>query len=177
MKLTTVRILWAGIFGSTVLMLGVVLEADFDRHVDLQAETFGALSGVALTIGALSLVLPSRLYRAALLRLALPTTDVPIHDAVTPDYRSPARTERVFRDLPAARTAVIRAFQTPFLFGAGLAEAVAILGLVVALQRMAPSAYALPFFAVAWVLLAVRFPTTARVVGPVESTCSATLPP
>ncbi len=175
MKLTVVRTVWSSILVSTLILLVVVLDADFDRHVELDPTAFGAIVAVAVLFSVVTLVVPGRLHRAAVARLSLPTEDVPVPDAANPDYRRPAATERVFRDPPAARLALLRAFHPPFLLGVALAQGVAAMGVIVALGRLAPSSYALPFFVVAWMLLALRFPSIARVLEPARRLHGASL--
>ena len=66
-------------------------------------------------------------------------------------------------------------YQTPFILSLALTEAIAIFGLVIAQGRLAPSALALPFFAVAWALFGLRFPRVASVVQPAERLYGARL--
>ncbi len=176
MNLTIVRTLWSALLFSTFVELGIVLWGDFDRYVYLQVEITVAVAVVAATLAVASFLLPSRLYSAALERLALPVIEVPVqnNDAAR-DYRSAAGSQRVFREADAARSAMVRAFQAPFLVSVALAESIAILGVVIAQGRLAPSVYALPFFVVAWVLLGLRFPRVANVVEPAERLYSAQL--
>ncbi len=175
MNLTTVRVLWASLLFSTVLELGVVLWADFDRHVALQTVAF-MLVIAAVGVAIASFVLPRRFHTLGLRQLALPVIEVPVQNAEMRDYRSAVGTERVFRDAAAAQIGMLRAFQMPFILGLALTEAVALFGFVIAQGRFAPSSYALPFFGVAWVLFGLRFPTVARIVHPAERLYGARLP-
>ncbi|CAN5287072.1 hypothetical protein BH09MYX1_BH09MYX1_56350 [soil metagenome] len=177
MSLTKLRTIWGAILFSTLFELAVVLESDFDRHVELQHGTFFGLVGAVVVLTVASFVLPRRLYREALARLALSVTEVPVQEGASiRDYRSPAGSERVFRDPPTARDAALRAFQAPFIVGIALADATAIIGFMIAIERVAPSFYALPFFALAWLLLGLRYPRIDRVIGPAERAYSAKLP-
>lgn len=140
--------------------LAVVLWADFDRHVELdEVPTFALFAG-ALALATLSVLVPSRLYAAALRRLALAVVAVP--RAAESSYRVPAPLEHVFRDGASARAAIVRAYVAPLTVGLVLGEAIAVLGLVLALGRYAPSVVALPFFALALTIFGVRFPRAAH---------------
>jgi hypothetical protein len=175
LNLITVRVLWASLLFSTLIELAVVLWADFDRHVDLDPLTF-VLASVALAVAVASFVLPRRLHTTTLKQLALPVIEVPLQNTDVRDYRSAAGSQRVFRDAAAAQSAMVRAFQTPFIISLALTETVAVFGFVIAQGRFAPSSFALPFFAAAWVLFGLRFPTVARIVGPAEHLYGARLP-
>lgn len=175
MSLTTVRVIWGAIFFSTFVELGVVLWGDFDRHVDLRLEASLALAGAATALVVASIVLPGRLYAATLTRLSLPVIESPAQDTAR-DYRTATGGQRTFRDAAGARSAALRAFKAPLIVGLALVEAIAILGVVIAQGRFAPSSYGLPFFAVAWVLFGLRFPRVHHVLGPAERVYSARFP-
>lgn len=134
-----------------------------------------ALAGTAVALCAASLVLPGRLYAAALRRLSLAVIESPGQEAAR-HYRAAAVGQRMFRDGAGARSAALRAFQAPFIVGLALVESIAILGVAVAQGRFAPSWYGLPFFVLAWVLLCLRFPRARHVVGPAEHVYSARVP-
>jgi hypothetical protein len=175
LNLITVRVLWASLVFSTLLELAFVLGADFDRHVELQLPVVVALACFALGVAVTSFLLPSRLHRIALEQLALPVIEVPVQNSEARDYRSAAGSQRVFRDAVAARTGMLRAFQTPFILSLALSESIALMGLVIAQGRLAPSWLALPFFAIAWVLFGLRFPREKSLVAPAERLYSARL--
>jgi hypothetical protein len=176
LNLITVRVLWASLVFSTLLELAFVLGADFDRHVELQLPVVVALACVALGVAVTSFLLPSRLHRIALEQLALPVVEVLVQNSeAMSDYRSAAGSQRVFRDAVAARTGMLRAFQTPFILSLALSESIALMGLVIAQGRLAPSWLALPFFAIAWVLFGLRFPREKSLVAPAERLYSARL--
>ncbi len=168
--------LWGAIVIATLLELGVVLWADFDRHVEPVPPLVIAFIVLAASAAGASLTVPARLHADALRRLTLPVQEVPAAGPAEVSYRTAAGSQRVFRDGDAARAAMTQAFLTPLIVGLALAELVALLGLVLAQARFAPSWWALPFFGAAWALLGARFPRAALLEGPAERLYGATLP-
>jgi hypothetical protein len=171
--LTKLRVIWGAILFSTVVELGIVLWGDFDRHVDLQLGITLGLSLAALSSAAMSFLLPARLYTTALARLSLAVVDSPVQEPGR-DYRTAAGTQRAFRD--DIRSTVLRVYQAPFIVGLALGESVALFGFVVAQGRFAPSSHGLPHFALAWIVLGLRFPRASQILGPAERMYSARVP-
>lgn len=142
------------------MQLGVVLWADFDRYVELQAVVVGALGASALSVAVASMLLPARIYERNVRALSLRVTETPLATPTT-DYRT-GGSERTFQD-PDARVRIYGAFQPAMIVGLALAESISSVGVAVALGRLAPSWMALPFFAVSWILLAIRFPRAGSI--------------
>jgi hypothetical protein len=175
MKLTSLRVIWSVLLVWTLAELGIVIDADFDRHVELDAVITFAIAGAGIVIAATSVILPRRLYAGAVTRLALPVTEAPTQGGEATGYRTAAGSEHVFRDGTAARAALLQAFRGPFILGVASAALTAALGVVIALGRFAPSIDALAFFGVGLLLIGLRFPRAQQIIEPAERAYSAKL--
>lgn len=150
----TLRLLWASIFSSLGILGGFAAtlpppEVEGDRTLLL------LFAAVAIGNAAMSFVLPMIIYRSGVRRANVPVDEVPDPDAAA--AFAGATRVRVFRDPVAARALARLHFQQSFILGLALSEAVGLLGFV--LNRMGfPLLFALPFFLISGVLIAVRFP-------------------
>lgn len=173
-RLLTPRILWGALLASTVLFLVVLL---LQPHAPSQPMPIlpPALGVMALGLAVFSFVLPMQQQRATLQRAKVEVTDAPDPNAsgIIPYRDAPKR--RVFADPAAAETAAFVAYQTPLILGCALSEAIATFGFVLGFLGHPPAVF-LPFFVLSWILIAVRFPTLARVRGPLERAKGAVFP-
>lgn len=160
--LKTVRILWAALFVSTFMLLGVVITA---RQKGVDPPPFVLpLAGVALANAVVAVVLPRVQYRNFARRKEFELASDPNDGA------------RVFARPSAVIEALFPMYNPSFLLGMALAESVALLGFVIVYLGH-PVIVGIPFFVVCWVLQATKFPTFKAVVSPAEATTKATFRP
>jgi hypothetical protein len=171
--LRTPRILWS----SLTLTPGIYLGILWTLHVHAPAPPdalvwglFGAAAFTAILCGAL----PRRLHQQAIERARFEVVEEPDPAAPPTMLRENATLRRVFADASKVRAQSLAPYQTSFIIGMALAEAIAIFGLVLGMLGGAWN-LVLPFFAVAWILMAAQFPTTARVLSPIEQLYRAKL--
>ncbi len=161
-----VRILWGGILMFTFAFL--VIRLIVPAATQAQPVLLPVLGVVALSLAIVSVVLPARTYQVAVAaRKKLPLREVSDTSGsdVIPAGFGPMKS--VFVDPDAAIGAAFATFQTPFILGLALSEAVSICGFVLGQLGFGPLEY-LPFFVVSWVLIGMRFPTVDKVLGPFE---------
>jgi len=173
-RLMTARILWGALFASTVMFL-VVLQVAKNPHpepIPLMAPMLGL---VALGIAVVSFLLPSYQLKTVLTRSNVVVTEEadPTASGIIPYRDAPKR--RVFAKPEQALATAFMAYQTPLILGCALSESIALFGFVLGYLGHPPLVY-LPFFVLAWGLLAVRFPTLARVRRPLEKAKDAVFP-
>lgn len=170
----TVRILWGALLASTVMFLVVLLFVpnEHPNPMPILPPAFGVM---ALGMAVLSFALPSQQQKSALTRASVAVTEEadPNASGIIPYRDAPKR--RVFADPKAAETTAFVAYQTPFILGCALSESIALFGFVIGFLGH-PAPFFMPFFALSWLLLAVRFPTLARVRAPLERAKSAVFP-
>lgn len=173
-ELRTPRILWGALLFSTVLYL-VVLFMVHPPHQELQPlypPLFGLLS---LGIAVVSFVLPAQGYKQTVLRQKPEIAEEADQQGsdIIPYRDAPKR--RVFASPTDARRMARIAYQTPFILGMALSEAIALFGFVLGFLGH-PLPYFIPFFVFAWVLMLVRFPTEKAVYGRYEQAMGASFP-
>ena len=170
----TPLILWFALFGATFMYLAIPALMPLEDREPLELGMIVALSAAAVGTAVASRVIPSIQHRQGLVARNLKVTEQVVRDAsdVLP-YRD-APKQRVFADPKAAETAAIVAFMTPFILGMALAEATALFGFILMFLGL-PMLQALPFFALAWILMLLRFPTPRAVVTPLEKAYDAKL--
>jgi len=165
-RLMTVRILWFSLLVSTAMFLVVLVFAKNPEpnRMPILPPAFGVM---ALGLAVLSFVIPGQVQRTACARASLQLTEQadPNASSVIPYRDAPKRL--VFADLEQASRAAFVAYQPAMIIGCSLCEAIALSGFVIAYMGH-PLPLALPFFALSWLLFALRFPTLARVRGPLE---------
>ncbi len=172
----TMRIIWAAELAAPIIFFGVLLQLRSTGGVPGggQPILLPALGAMALLLAVASFVLPSKL------RIAATQNSKPkIAEEVVKDdaqlFRQAPRTQRVFAEPQAARVLAARLWMTPLILGVALLEAVAIFGLVLGFLGFG-LLEVLPFFAVAWVLMALRFPTERQMLASLEKVHDAVLP-
>src|SRR5690606_33400148 len=129
-----------------------------------------ALCSVAAAGAVGSIIVPRALHTAALHRLTVPT-----RDEDDPEGFSGVSKRRVAMNPREAIKAAFLAYQAPFIVGLALAESVALFGFVLGFLG-APLSIVVPLFVTSWILIASRFPTVERVVGPLEQVTRVRIP-
>ena len=162
------RVLWFAMLTS-VGMYGVVLFVLRDQpHAPLVPMMMPMLAATAGAVAVGSFVVPSILKRGLLARIELPAFSKPLATPMSADtFRDAASSGRTFDDPVGAVRLAFRIHQTPFIVSLALSEAVAIFGFVAGFLG-APLAQFVPIMLAGAVLMAVRFPTRAAVLGPLE---------
>lgn len=115
------------------------------------------LAAMAVALAIASFVLPRAMYRQALRSEKLDVREEADPNAVGM-YRDTAPRQRI-----------------TFILSVALCEAIAIMGVVVS-QLGFEVAYAFGFIGTGALLIALRFPTEARVIAPIEAVFDAKLP-
>lgn len=131
--LTVPRVIWAALFGSTLVYVAVLELTTGLGEPRWEILVTPLLGAGAVSAGA-SLVLPRMLLR---------------------------RHRAARRESTAAPKDPAGAYLIALILALALAESIAIFGLVLGLQG-APPKVVMPFFALAWVLMVVRFPTAEK---------------
>lgn len=175
-KLQTIRILWFALFSSTLMFI-VVRFVVPPASVTPEPLMLPISGMAALTVLVVSVILPRRF-----LELGMRSRKVEIIEAddpkassdVIPGGEGPKR--RVFADRNAALAAAFPVYQTPFILGMALSESIALFGF--ALWHVGFGLYeGLPFFVVAWISMAFRFPSLEKLVTAMERAHGAVMPP
>ncbi len=170
--LLTMRVLWLAIAMSIAMFLVVLALIAPPRSSQVNPVMAMALAGVAVLLAVMSRVLPRTLHWAAVSSVELPVITEADPDAFGSFYREAAPTRNVIPDREAAHQAAVRCFQPAYIIGLALSEAIAMLGFVLGFLGFAPWIW-LPFFAVAFVLVAIRFPTERKIVMLLEAALGA----
>lgn len=170
-RLNTLRILWAGLFGGTVMFLVVGYLVTSEREAVPSPEPVLSLAFVfsALNLAFGSVWVPAWLQRQSLTRLALVTTAGPCAGPSS-ERRRPKR----FTDSKTARAQLLPTVQPAFIVGMAMVEAVALHGFVLWFLGMNLS-FVLPFFVVCWALMVSKFPVLSRFERALENTYDASL--
>lgn len=174
-RLQVPRILWFAIFTSTILFLVVRFVVPIDP-VEAPPFLLPVMGMVALSCLVMSFVLPAKLGEPArrARKLAIVDADDPNATSdVIPGGAGPKR--RVFANPQMAIGAAFATYQTPFILGMALSETVAIAGFILWFQGFG-LAEGIPFFVLAWISMALRFPTLDKVLIPFERAHDAVIP-
>jgi F0F1-type ATP synthase membrane subunit c/vacuolar-type H+-ATPase subunit K len=177
-SLTVPRILWGALLVSTALFLGVLAWSQHSGATAASPEQpmmFPAMSAAALMVAAMSFVVPRMIHHNALRAAKLPVEEVDDPDAVGM-FRSAAAKQRVFADPKRARSLALAIYMTPFILGMALGEAISLFGFILGFNGSA-LLHVVPFWILCWLLFALRFPTEARALRPLETVYDATLSP
>lgn len=174
-RLQVPRILWFAIFMSTIMFLAVRFLVPMEPAKP-DAIVLPVMGLVALTSLAMSFLLPKTLgdqaRRARKLEI-VEAAEPGSGSDVFPTGAGPKR--RVFADPKAAIGAAFMTFQTPFILGMALSESVAVCGFILWFVGYG-LAEGLPFFVLAWISMALRFPTLDKVIVPFERAHDAVIP-
>jgi hypothetical protein len=172
----TMRILWFALFAATFMYMGVaygVLQKPGVVPAEpMMLPVFGAIS---LALAATSFLLPRKTYKDS-----AKAADVKIEEEVAPSafpsrYREAMPKRSVFADPAAAAAKAYACFQVPFILSVALSEAIAMFGIVLVAQGF-PNSMTLPFFFIGAMLVAIRFPQQAKVLGMFEEVHGASFP-
>lgn len=163
------------IFGSTVLFIVIRFVVPIEP-VKPEPLLLPMIGFFALTSLVMSFFLPWKLgnlaRRAQKLEI-IESADPNASSDVIPGAAGPKR--RVFADPKKAMGAAFMTYQTPFILGMALSESVALCGLILWMSGFG-FAEGMPFVVVAWISMALRFPTLDKVIVPFERAHDATLP-
>jgi hypothetical protein len=166
-RLQTVRILWAALFGSSLLFLMMVTS-----HIVHDEEGHGVpphlpelLGALAVGIAIVSIVLPAKNFDAM-----LRTLDVKFENEVGEpigSFRESAPTTRLIAEPHKTVLAAFARYQTPFIIGMALSESICLFGFMLGFMGAPPYAYA-PFFALGLGLMVWRFPRLVTITSALE---------
>ena len=172
-SLRTLRILWAAMLASSTMFILVLVQ--FSLQGRKPPEPIGMLLPVlgvaALLCAALSVVVPKLHLARSLRSRQLAVEDRPADERMFADE---PRRARVFVDPKAALTQASAAYQAAVLLGLALAESLAAYGFMVVFLGFS-WVYAVPFFAVCWVLMASKIPTERAPVTALQNAYDADL--
>ena len=176
LALRTARIIWLAILISTVLFIVAGHLAAREQPPSPEQATALLPFMIALAAGSLvtSFVLPGRLLRAGLLRHELAVVEGVDPSAMPGAYRENAPKRRVFADAAKAERTAWPAYQTSLIMELGMREAVALAGFPLLFFGASPLVW-LPFFAAAWLTLALVWPSRAKAAHALEQAYGAVL--
>ena len=169
--LQTMRILWASISFSTVIVLMAGLKAAAVPDEPPPMVMLFALGFVSLGIAGASQLLPKR---ALVLALKAQNFRVAEPRAEERMFNDAPRRGRKFAEPAEVRKKLVMCAQTPFILGLALSEAIALMGFVLLMQGFA-LLQALGFFVVSWLLFASKFPRFESWQRALEDTYDAEL--
>jgi hypothetical protein len=174
------RVVWAAIFGSTVAFLGVLLLLKPAPSEPPQLVVLVILAGAALSSLVASFVIPPLMIRQALARSKLETKQETVADSgrgsdVLPYRQTATITRTIAADPERARRRALAVHQTRVILELGMSESVALLGFSAHFLGF-PLEYALPFFAAAFVSMALRYPTLERALVSFEQAAGVHIP-
>lgn len=162
--LTTPRILWGNFLVSVVLFLGMTFIVPQDPELAFEPIMAPVFGGVAVMSAVMSFVVPGIIVKPALANADVKLREVPDPNAsIQVSGKTP--TIKVVADPRAFRQRAYAMFLTPWLLAVALSESVAIFGLVLHFMGASLPIIA-PFFAVSFLLIAMRFPTEKAIIKP-----------
>lgn len=175
-RMTTLRIIWGAMLGS-VVMFGVVLfvvrgQGGTGGTPDPILYAMLGIEGLGLAVA--SVVVPRFMFRKALTSQNIKIKDEPVPGAFG-QYREGASTQRVFADPRGAFLRAMTLYNTPFILGCALGEAVALNGFVLGFMG-APLEIAAVFFAVGLLAIGEKHPSIAFVTKQLEAAKDAKMP-
>lgn len=169
--LPILRLLYASLVASTVIVAGVAVLVPAPRHVASPPAVTAALGVLALFVAGMSFVMPSRLLDQSL-ATSPPEVSVELDAAEAAGFRAPAPGRRVVRVTDAVVRAYGRALQTHLIVGLALSESVSLFGFVV--SRLGAGLHeAAPFFVVGTLLAIARAPSKAPLLSAIARVTGA----
>ena len=172
-RLQTVRILWMGLFFSSLLLLFMITShVVHDEEAHMPPHMPEMLGALALGIAIISIVLPARGFDAALRAM-----DVSFENEVgepVGSFRESAPTRKLIAKPHDTVLAAFTRYQTPFIIGMALAESISLFGFMLGFMGAHPYAYA-PFFALGLGLMAWKFPRLVTITSALERVKGAEL--
>lgn len=181
MPLQVPRILWAALIASTVVFLVVLLVLRPAPPEPPPLMMFPGFAVTAVLLLVASVFVPRMTIRNAVLQSKPEVTEETIEDParaasdVLPYRDTATLTRKVAKNPKKARRKALVIYQTSFILGMALSEAVALFGFVLHFLGF-PLSWALPFFGACWISMALRFPTVERVLGPYERAAGLHIP-
>ena len=172
-QLMVIRILWVGLFVSTLLFLisGYVTVSSREDIPSPDPLLLPVLAFVSVGIAGASLLFPRRLLAQSFRAAKYEVADRPKEELMFKDI--PGRPRR-FVNPEAVRKSLPPKVQTPFILSMALAEAVALNGFVLWFLGF-PLSQTIGFFVVCWILMIAQFPNPARYVQALEKVYDADL--
>ena len=172
-QLRVLRLLWAALLFSTVLMLVITYVAISGRGEALTPAPLllPVLGVVAVLEANASVLVPKHLFAHSVKAAKLEVTELPVKERM---FNESARRGRKFTDAKAARERMLPVAQTTFILGMAFAESVALFGLVLYFLGH-PLEVALPFFFVCWALMFSKFPNLKKFERQLEGAYDADL--
>lgn len=172
----TLRILWFALLASVFLYLGIAIAVLSKVAMKPQIPFMPfVLGGLSLVIAVLSFVLPPVIYAQVAKAVEIDVKDEVVPSAFPSRYREALPKRQIFSDPQAATNKAFALFMTPFILSLALSEAIALFGLIL-VQMGFGVLTGLPFFFVGAVLIALRFPTEAKVRDMFEKARGAAFP-
>jgi hypothetical protein len=175
-RMQVLKILW-GALTISIGMFGVVLFV-VRQNQAAQGVDNAMLAGLgvaAVVEAVLSLTMPASMYRQALKNKTFDLKEEAFGDAAAGQNRDAVETHRVFAKPEKALALGILMYQTPFILGMALGEAVAINGLVLGFLGQ-PITVVVPFFVVSLGLALSRFPSTGGIIKQMQLAVGARMP-
>ena len=164
-RLQTVRILWMSLFFSSLMFLFLISSHVIHVEENMPPHMPEMLGALAVGIAIMSIVLPARGFDTALRAM-----DVKLENEVgepVGSFRESAPVEKLIAKPHATVIAAFSRYQTPFIVGMALAEAINLFGFMLGFLGAHPYAYA-PFFALGLGLMVWKFPRLSAITGPLE---------
>jgi len=174
-KLTTLRILWGAMLGSIGMYLVVLLLVRKQQSSGAAPTVMiVVLAVISLGLTTASVVLPRHLFRKVVAKQDLPIKEEPLPGAFG-QYREGSATQRVFAKPKKAFDRALTLYNTPFVLGCALGEAVAVFGFVLGFLG-APLEIAAVFFAVGAIAIGEKYPSIASITKQLEAAKDAKMP-
>lgn len=171
------RILWGALLASSGIyaaILGFKVVTP-PPHVNLPPMFPMVFAAVAVGIVAMSFVLPKTIYKQTAARMTVRIEEEPVPGVFAAGYREAAPERKVFADAEEAWRKAAACYMTPLILGLALSEATSLLGFVLGFLGFPATVWA-PFMVVGSALIAIRFPTEARVTEAFEAARGASFP-
>jgi hypothetical protein len=162
----TIRILWAALMAS-VVMLGVVSFVVSGQGHSPQFAMLIGLGVSAVAEAVMSFVLPANGLKTGFRTFSAETVERSAPGDESAMFGGQATTQKVFKHPGKAFKAGLIRYQTAFILSLALSEAVAINGVILAQLGFDPVEF-LPFVAVGFLLMAIRYPTEERIMAVIE---------
>jgi hypothetical protein len=174
--LKTARILWFALFAATFMYMGVAYgilpKTTTPPQNPLMLPVFG---GISLVIAVMSFLVPKMTYQQAAKAANVKIEEEVASSAFPNRYREAMPKRSVFAQPEAATGTAFACFQAPLILSLALSESIALFGLVLS-QVGFEVTMSLPFFLAGAVLVAIRFPRQAKVLGMFEQVHGASFP-
>jgi hypothetical protein len=164
-RLQTVRILWMGLFFSSLLLLFMISSHMIHGEENMPPHMPELLGALALGIAIFSVVFPARNFD-----MALRGMDVKLENEVGEpigSFRESAPTVKLIAKPNETVIAAFARYQTPFILGMALAESINLFGFILGFMGAHPYAYA-PFFALGLGLMVWKFPRLEHITTALE---------